>query len=227
VSEDVAIAQIVTAITTVFYAAVFAIGYYLIVRGNRKTLMEMREERLSGGRPQVIVEMGLLNLPNVEFVVRNVSGGAARDITFEFSGSIEDSSGFVISELRYLKEGIPFLGPGEKIGCLWDHFDRLILYLEEKGPHEGIAVKVSYKDLPGEAYATEWRINPLLYKGLRYDANQLPQEIPADARRDKTGGPTKEWSFSSCMGNASMSALRATVLPGLPPSTTPSTPVMA
>ena len=105
-SEDVAIAQIVTAVTTVFYAAVFAIGY-LIVRGNRKTLMEMREERLSGGRPQVIVEMGLLNLPYVELVVRNVSGGAARDITFEFSGSIEDSSGFVISELRYLKEGIP------------------------------------------------------------------------------------------------------------------------
>ena len=173
-SEDVAIAQIVTAVTTVFYAAVFAIGYYLIVRGNRKTLMEMREERLSGGRPQVIVEMGLLNLPNVELVVRNVSGGAARDITFEFSGSIEDSSGFVISELRYLKEGIPFLGPGEKISCLWDHFDRLILYLEEKGPHEGIAEKVSYKDLPGEAYATEWRINPLLYKGLRYDASQLP-----------------------------------------------------
>ena len=56
-SEDVAIAQIVTAITTiVFYAAVFAIGYYLIIRGNRQTLREMRQERLSGGRPQVIVE---------------------------------------------------------------------------------------------------------------------------------------------------------------------------
>jgi hypothetical protein len=191
VSEDVAIAQIVTAVTTVFYAAVFAIGY-LIVRGNRKTLMEMREERLSGGRPQVIVEMGLLNLPYVELVVRNVSGGAARDITFEFSGSIEDSSGFVISELRYLKEGIPFLGPGEKIRFLWDLFDRLILYLEEKGLHEGLAVKVSYKDLPGEAYATEWRINPLPYKGLRYEASQLPQQIPTDARSDKTGGSTKE-----------------------------------
>jgi hypothetical protein len=50
-SEDVAIAQIVTAITTVFYAAVFAIGYYLIIRGNRQTLREMRQERLSGGRP--------------------------------------------------------------------------------------------------------------------------------------------------------------------------------
>ena len=49
VSEDVSIAQIVTAVTTVFYAAVFAIGYYLIVRGNRKTLMEMREDDSPAG----------------------------------------------------------------------------------------------------------------------------------------------------------------------------------
>jgi hypothetical protein len=174
-SEDVAIAQIVTAITTVFYAAVFAIGYYLIIRGNRQTLREMRQERLSGGRPQVIVEMSLLNLPMVEFVVRHVSGGAAKDITFETSDEIEDSSGFVLSDLRYLREGIPFLGPGEKIRCLWDHLDRLVPYFDEKGLNEGIAVRVSYKDLTGEAYATEWRINPLLYEGLRYDANQLSQ----------------------------------------------------
>jgi hypothetical protein len=78
VSEDVSIAQIVTAVTTVFYAAVFAIGYYLIVRGNRKTLMEMREERLSGGRPQVIVEMGLLNLPTAHFIVIDPQDGNRR-----------------------------------------------------------------------------------------------------------------------------------------------------
>jgi hypothetical protein len=59
VSEDVALAQIVTAITTVFYAAVFAIGYYLMIKGNRQVLREMREERLSGGRPQAIVEASL------------------------------------------------------------------------------------------------------------------------------------------------------------------------
>ncbi len=172
-SEDVAIAQIVTAITTVFYAAVFAVGYYLIIRGNRKTLREMRQARLSGGRPQIIVEMGLLNLPIVEFVVRNVSGGAAKDITFELSDPIEDSSGFVLSELRYLREGVPFIGPGEKIRCLWDRIDRLAPYFEKRGLQDGIAVKVSYKDLTGEAYSTEWRINPLLYEGLRYDPSQL------------------------------------------------------
>ena len=193
-SEDVAIAQIVTAITTVFYAAVFAIGYYLMIKGNREVLREMREERLSGGRPQVIVETSLLNLPILEFVVRNVSGGAAKDITLELSGPLEDSSGFVISELRYIREGIPFLGPGDGIRCIWDHIDRLIPYLREKNLHEGIAVKVSYKDLPGETYTTEWRMNPLLYEGLRYDANQLPQlaptllpeKDPADASSDNT-----------------------------------------
>jgi hypothetical protein len=148
VSEDVAIAQIVTAITTVFYAAVFAIGYYLMIKGNREVLREMREERLSGGRPQVIVETSLLNLPIVEFVVRNVSGGAAKDITLEFSGPTEDSSGFVISELRYIREGIPCLGPGERVRCVWDHIDRLVPYLREKRLYEGIAVKVSYKTNP-------------------------------------------------------------------------------
>ncbi len=143
VTGDVDIAQIVTAITTVFYAAVFAIGYYLMVKGNREVLSEMREERLSGGRPQVIVEANLHNLPIVELVVRNVSGGSAIDINFEVSGSIEDSSGFVLSDLRFFKEGIPFLGPGEKIRCLWDHIDRLIPYFRDHGPPEGVKVSVS------------------------------------------------------------------------------------
>jgi hypothetical protein len=53
VSEDVSIAQIVTTITTVFYAGVFAIGYYLLIKGNRETLRETREQRISGAWPQV------------------------------------------------------------------------------------------------------------------------------------------------------------------------------
>ena len=54
-SEDVAIAQIVTAIITAF-AVVFAIGYYLLIKANRETLRKMREQRISGGRPQVTIE---------------------------------------------------------------------------------------------------------------------------------------------------------------------------
>ena len=45
VSQVVSIALIVTAITTVFYAAGFAIGYYMMLRGNGEVVQEMREER--------------------------------------------------------------------------------------------------------------------------------------------------------------------------------------
>jgi hypothetical protein len=41
------LAQLITAITTVFYSGVFAFGYYMMIQGNQQTLKEMREERLS------------------------------------------------------------------------------------------------------------------------------------------------------------------------------------
>jgi hypothetical protein len=168
VSEDVAIAQIVTAITTVFYAGVFAIGYYLLIKGNRETLREMREQRISGGRPQVVIQARYDRLPMVDLVVRNFGGGVAKDITFAFSDPIEDSTGFVLSELPYLQEGMSFLGPGEEVACAWDNLDNLAVFLREQGHKRGILVKVRYEDLAGEAYETEWRINPLGYEHNRH-----------------------------------------------------------
>ena len=175
-SEDVDIAQIVTAITTVFYAAVFALGYYLLIKGNRETLREMREQRISGGRPQVIIEARYGRLPMVDLVVRNFGGGVAKDITFDFSVPIEDSTGFVLSELPYLEEGMNFLGPGEEVACTWDKLDNLVSFLRKKGLNAGIMVKVKYEDLAGESYETEWRINPLIYEGNRHVP---PQNHPA------------------------------------------------
>lgn len=176
-STDVAIAQIVTAVTTVFYAAVFAIGYYLMIKGNRETIREMREQRLSGGRPQVLVEADYGRLPMVDIVVRNVSGGSAKDITFGFSAPIEDSSGFVVSDLPYFKDGMNFLGPGAQVACVWDRLENLVTSFREKGLDKGIAVTVFYKDLAGESYQTEWRINPLIYEGNRHVHRQDSQSV--------------------------------------------------
>jgi hypothetical protein len=167
-SEDIAIAQIVTAITSVFYAAVFVIGYYLLIKGNRETLREMREQRISGGRPQVIIEARFSRLPVVDLVVRNFGGGAAKDITFAFSDPLEDSTGFILSELPYFQQGTSFLGPGEEIVCAWDNLDSLASFLREKGHNEGILVTVRYEDLAGEVYETELRINPLIYENNRH-----------------------------------------------------------
>jgi hypothetical protein len=170
------LAQLITAITTVFYAGVFALGYYLMIQSNQETLKEMREQRLSGGRPQVIVEARYSRFPKVDLTVRNITGGVAKDITFDFSSPIEDSRGFVLSELPYFREGMNFLGPGEEIACTWDDLEPLIASLKNKGLNKGITVTVSYKDLAGEYYETAWQINPLLYEGNRF--------IPRDDRQD-------------------------------------------
>jgi hypothetical protein len=170
------LAQLITAITTVFYAGVFALGYYLMIHNNQETLKEMREQRLSGGRPQVVVEARYSRFPKVDLIVRNITGGVAKDITFGFSAPVEDSKGFALSELPYFREGMYFLGPGEEIACVWDDLEPLIASLRKKGLSKGITVTVSYKDLAGEYYETAWQINPLLYEGNRF--------IPREGRQD-------------------------------------------
>jgi hypothetical protein len=63
-------------------------------------------------------------------------GGVAKNLTFVFSEPIEDSTGFVLSELPYFQEGMSFLGPGEEVVCAWDNLDNLVSSLREKG-HNG------------------------------------------------------------------------------------------
>ena len=107
----------------------------------------MREQRTAMGRPLVIEQEDYDDLPEIDVAIRNVSQGAARDVTFEFSAPVENSSGFVISELPYFRDGLDFLPPHGEINCYWDNLDSLIPLLEERGLQGGIHVLVRYKDL--------------------------------------------------------------------------------
>jgi hypothetical protein len=181
VADGDKVAQLISAITSVFSTSVIALGYYLMIRTNGEMLKEQRQQRLSGGRPQVIIEARYDSLPLVNLVVRNISGGVAKDIKFDFSAPLEDSSGFVVSDLPYFKGGINFLGPGEEVACSWDHLEPLIETLRKKELHKGIVVMVRYKDLAGETYETDWAVNPLLYEGSR---NPLQDDEGAVVRPD-------------------------------------------
>ena len=108
--------------------------------------------------------------------MRNITGGVAKNVTFDFSAPVEDSKGFVLSDLPYLREGMNFLGPGEEIACVWDDLEPLIASLRKKGLDHGVRVTLSYKDLADEFYETAWQINPLLYAGNR----SIPREIRQD-----------------------------------------------
>lgn len=81
----VTVAQIVTALTNLAFVIVLAAGYYFTWRVSQQTLKEMREQRTAMGRPLVIVQEDYDDLPELDVAIRNVSEGAARDITKSLS----------------------------------------------------------------------------------------------------------------------------------------------
>ena len=66
------------------FVIVLAAGYYYTWRVSQNTLAEMRAQRTAMGRPLVILQEDYDDLPELDVTLRNVSAGAARDISFEF-----------------------------------------------------------------------------------------------------------------------------------------------
>jgi hypothetical protein len=161
------VAQVVTSVTNLMFVIVLAGGYYFTWRVSQTTLEEMRAQRTAMGRPLVIVQEDYESLPELDVAIRNVSEGVARDIEFDFSVPIESSNGFVVSDLPYFKYGLDFLPPNGEITCYWDELDSLLPFLESKDLQNGIHVTVRYKDLTGDSYQSQWRLNPFLYKDTR------------------------------------------------------------
>ena len=161
------VAQVVTSVTNLMFVIVLAGGYYFTWRVSQTTLEEMRAQRTAMGRPLVIVQEDYESLPELDVAIRNVSEGAAKDIEFDFSVAIESSNGFVVSDLPYFKYGLDFLPPNGEITCYWDELDSLLPFLESKDLQNGIHVTVRYKDLTGDSYQSQWRLNPFLYKDTR------------------------------------------------------------
>lgn len=171
------LSTIASPLSNVLLGLIFAVGYYISFKLYRQTISEMKESRLSGGRPQVIVQADYKRLPEVEIVVRNVASGAAKEIEFEFSNTIESSDGYVVSDLRYFKEGLDFMEPGGAIKCYWDSLEDLLPLLRDRGLEDGVIVTVSYKSLAGTKYTDTWRINPLLFEGYRDSSYKGMEEL--------------------------------------------------
>jgi hypothetical protein len=159
--------EVVTPFAQIVSAVAIAVGYLFLIRNQRDMIRERREERTAGGRPQVVVTADHSRLPKIYVVVRNFTKAPAKDITFDFSAPVESSDGFVLSDLPYFKNGLPFLAPEGEITCYWDCMPSLVPLLKEKGLEDGIGVTTRYKDLAGESYKTDWKLHPLLFEGAR------------------------------------------------------------
>ncbi len=169
------IAQLLSAGTNMIFVVVIAVGYYMMIKLYRqmvniydRMVQETEAQGTALGRPQVIVDTDYGRLPEVDVVIRNISEGAAKEVSFEFSAPVESSDGTVISDLSYFKDGLGFMSPGGEISCYWDNLDNLLPLLEEKGLTNGISVTARYKDLAGRSYETAWNLDPYVYRDGRY-----------------------------------------------------------
>lgn len=166
------ITQIAATVSNVAIGFIFAYLYWRLVKLQKYTIDEQREQRISGGRPQVIVEADYNRMPEIDLVVRNVGGGPAKNISFEFSANIKSSTGFVLTDLFFLRDGMDFLPPGGEIRCLWDDIQSLEETLREEGLQQGIRVYAMYEGMNGDTYHTDYGVNPLLYEGIRNAARR-------------------------------------------------------
>ncbi|HEV2092548.1 MAG TPA: hypothetical protein VGR18_05210, partial [Rubrobacter sp.] len=95
--------QIAATVSNIVFFLVFVVAYYKMIKMNRRTLYLQEWQATAVGRPQVIVDDDFSRLPDVDISIRNISEGAAKDVSFEFSAPVERSDGTVISNLAYFK----------------------------------------------------------------------------------------------------------------------------
>jgi hypothetical protein len=183
------ITQIASTVSNIAIGFIFAYLYWRLVKLQRYTIDETREQRISGGRPQIIVEADYRRLPEIDLVVRNVGGGPAKNISFEFSANIKSSTGFVLTDLFYLRDGMDFLAPGGEIRCLWDDMNSLEQTLKEEGLQNGIRVYTHYEGMSGDTYHTDYGINPLLYQGIRNANRKDMDDLVSLLEERLPGGP--------------------------------------
>ncbi len=159
------VVQEIAAVANIVYVLVIGIGYYYLVKLYREWILQSKEERTAGGRPMVVISADYDRLPEVGLVVRNFNKAPAQEVSFEFSEPVVSPDGFVVSDLPYLKRGLPFLEPEGEISHPWGRLPDLASVLRERGIEDGIRVTARYKDLAGESYETEWTLDPLLFEG--------------------------------------------------------------
>jgi hypothetical protein len=195
------ITQIASTVSSIVVGFIFAYLYWRLIKLQRFTIDEQKEQRISGGRPQIIVEADYRRLPEIDLVVRNVGGGPAKNIGFEFSANIKSSTGFVLTDLFYLRDGMDFLAPGGEIRCLWDDMHSLEETLKEEGLQHGIWVRTSYEGMNGDTYDENYGINPLLYQGIRNATRRdmddlvelLDERLPGEGAGDQSPDSAEEF----------------------------------
>lgn len=145
--------SLIVALSTVFYVLL-----------TRKLVSETRKMRKVQTEPNIFVSLhskeewiGLIDLE-----IQNIGLGAAYNLNFELNPDFEYSKGLFLSELNFIKNGVNYLVPNQKI----KHFLTSLVGRKELEKTK-IGFKVKYENSIGKSYQREYTLDFSEFWGRR------------------------------------------------------------
>jgi len=151
-------------ILTVIFSGVVASATVVYAILTWKLVSETRRMREAQTEPKVSLciqpREELINF--IDLVIQNVGLGLAYDIKFKISPDFEYAKGRFLSELGFMKNGVRFIAPNQKIQFF---LTSMIENFEEK-IEKSFQVTITYKNSVGKTYEDEYPIDFSQFIGL-------------------------------------------------------------
>ena len=146
--------SVVVAVASAFISSLSAMAAWFVV-------YEMRLDRESRERPQVIPQFDIKHNSVIYFCLRNIGNGIARDIRVKLSPDLIDIRGQALSTLPVFQEGIAILEPGQEFRQFFH--TGISLFGEDSIPRQSV-ITVEYKGLERKKYKGEFHFDLEVYK---------------------------------------------------------------
>ncbi|WP_409174829.1 hypothetical protein [Brevibacillus fortis] len=135
----------------------------LIMRANRRSVIEMEKTREEEHRPYVVVFFDNKQINQVNFVIQNIGKTLAKEVVITSTPAFNIPKDRPLSESNLLNRPIPNMPPNYKfttfVDMLWDLKD-------DEGNFPKFDIVVSYKGQNNKKYQEEYHLDLNVEKGI-------------------------------------------------------------
>lgn len=140
---------------SVIFSCLVAIATVVYAVLTWKLVSETKQMRIDQIKPNISVTVQPTErwIGLIEMIIENTGASPAYDIRFEVDPDFEYRKGRFLSELGFVKKGIPSFAPGQRLKFF------LTALTDEKKLRSSFKIKVSYKDAIGNSYENIYEID--------------------------------------------------------------------
>lgn len=149
---------------SVIFAAVVAISTVVYAILTRRLVYETREMREAQTEPNISVVVRPREewINFMDMIIQNLGYGPAYNISFDVSPDFECRKGEYLSQLGFMKSGLKYLAPNQKM----QFFLTSMVEDSEQKAKKSFEIRVEYQNRVGKAYAERFMIDFSEYIGL-------------------------------------------------------------